>query len=117
MLSTPEVTHAATSRGRRRRLRLHLLCVSVAGLLLFPFCVVHGINKSDAFYSMELALAWIIALVGGYSGVRAFKRGRGLQRIIVLIAIALIGSSLATITFLNRAPEFSLPGPSSPDSE
>ncbi len=116
MLSTPEVIHTATSRGRRRRLRLHLLCVCTAGLLLFPFCVFHGINQSDAFYSTEMAIAWVIALGGGYSGVRAFQRGRRSQRIIVLIALALIGTSLATITFLNRAPEFSLPGPSSPDA-
>jgi peptidoglycan/LPS O-acetylase OafA/YrhL len=117
MLSTPEITHQPHRRHRRLRLRLHLLCVSVAGLLLFPFCVFHGINKSDAFYSTELAVAWIVALGGGYSGIRAFKRGGRSQRIIVLIALALIGSSVATITLLNRAPEFSLPRPSSPDSE
>ena len=115
MLSNVEVTHPAAHRHRRLRLRLHLLCVSVVGLLLFFFCVFHGINKSDAFYSTELAIAWIVALGGGYSGVRAFKRGGRSQRIIVLIALALIGSSLATMTFLNRAPEFTLPGPSAPD--
>jgi hypothetical protein len=62
-----------------------------------------------------MAAAWIVAIGGGYSGVRAFKRGRRSQRIIVLIALALIGSSVATMTFLNRAPEFTVPGPSPAD--
>ncbi len=52
-----------------------------------------------------------MALVGGYSGVRAFKRGRRSQRVIIVIALVLIYSSLVTATFLNRAPDSTPPSP------
>lgn len=84
----------------------------VAGVGLFVFCIVHGISKTDSFYGLEMAGAWIVFLAGSYSGVRAFKRGNRSQRIIVLIALALLGTSVAAMTLLNRAPEYSLPRPS-----
>ncbi len=117
MLPDPEKAHQKHRAHRRLRLRLHLLCVGAAGLALFAFCVLHGINKTDSHYTLELVGACVIALLGGYSGVRAFKRARRWQRLVVLIAFALLGSSLVTTLFLSRSgdPSPSLPPANEPE--
>lgn len=112
MFSTPEITHGRHRPGRRLRLRLHIAFACFAGVGLFVFCVFHGINKTDSLYGVEMAGAWLVFVAGSYSGARAFKRGNRSQRIIVLIALALLGTSVAAMTLLNRAPEFTVPSPS-----
>lgn len=62
----------------------------------------------------ELSIAWGVAVLGFYSSIYAFKRGHRQQRIAVVMALALIGSSMAVVTFLNRTPDPTSP-PARPD--
>ena len=89
------------------------ILAGTAGLLLFGFSVFHGINKSDALYLPELGLAWSLAAGGFYCGLCAFKRGRRKQRALAALALALIVSTMALVTLLNRTPDPLAPPPPS----
>src|SRR4051812_3183577 len=101
----PSTQHHRTRSSHRWRVRLHLAWSCIGGILLFGFSVLHGINSSDADYMMELIVAWGAAALGLYSGIYVLKRGHRKQRIMAAIALAVIGSSMAVVTLLNRTPE------------
>lgn len=103
-------------KSLRWRIRFHILSACTCGLLLFAFCVWHGINKSDTYYATELSVAWGLALLGCYSAIYVLKRGHRKQRVAVVTAIALIVSSMATVSFLNHTPDPSVAPPRPLDS-
>jgi len=98
------------------RVRLHLLLACTGGALLFSFSVFHGINNSDSFYIMELGVAWGVAALGFYSAIYALKRGHRKQRVLAVVALALIVSSIAVVTLLNSTPDPTSPPARPPDS-
>src|SRR5438552_1473722 len=104
-----------TRISERWRVRLHLLWDCTGGLLLFGLSVIHGINNSDPSYITELIAAWSVAALGVYSGIYVLKRGHRKQRIAAGIALALVGSSMAVVTFLNRTPDPMSPPARPPD--
>ena len=93
------------TRTRIRRLIWLVVSSAIAyGLLLFGFCVLHGLNESDPFYRSEWIGAWSLAVLGIASAIYGIKHGRRRQRLVAIIALALIASSIPVLTLLKRSP-------------
>src|SRR4051794_1059277 len=104
-----------TRKSLRWTLRLQVFCALACGVLLFAFSVWHGIQISDVYYTMELAVAWSLAALGVCSALYVLKRGHRKQRLAMVLALALIGVSLGVVTLLNRTPDPTLPSSRPPD--